>query len=424
MYFLLILISACFLTSIYFLGYFTLAIALRIHDKHYFLGFGDRLFDFRIKGVLFTVGKFVPIYGLAKIYKIEDGFKKRPTHAWEFSDRPLFKRFLVTYAGVFTLLVGSLIIFISASYLRDDVYISKAEVNKYGVYPSQLADHYGFQPGDRVLKINGKDFERYDELIDPKICEAPGNAYTVTRRGEDVIIKITSVRISDGEHEPFLQLMVPLEIDSVAPNSPAEAINLQEGDRIMKVNDRTIYRFQDMQREFRRDLDGPTVLLIQRIKANDTITFSSEVTLDPQNRIGIMTRTPIQYTTKANSLGDAIAKGTRNTFINLFGQITGLYRVVGPGKTKGPITASSAFGDRFNWLRFWYTTATLSTSLVLWNFLPYPKSALWESVALVYEGVRKRKYPDSFFRKSLSLAWFIFLAQFLWVFVNDIAKLF
>lgn len=37
MFFLLILFSACFLTSIYILGYFTLAIFLRIHNNHYFL---------------------------------------------------------------------------------------------------------------------------------------------------------------------------------------------------------------------------------------------------------------------------------------------------------------------------------------------------------------------------------------------------
>lgn len=390
MFFLLILISACFLTSIYFLGYFTLAILLRIHNNHYFLGFGDRLFDFRIKGVLFTVGKFVPIYGLARIYKIEEGFKKRPTHAWEFSERPLFKRFLVTYAGVFSLLVVSLLIFISVAYFRDDVYISKAEVNKYGVYPSPLAEQFGFQPGDRVLKINGKDFERYDELIDPKAYETPNNSYTVKRRGEDLIIKVTSLNSTVWHPEPFLQLMAPLEIDSVVPNSPAEAINLQKGDRIMKVNDRTICRLQDMQEEFRNDLDDHTVLVIRRIENNDTITFSSEVTLDPQNRIGVVTRTPIHYSTKANSVGGAVVKGTRNTFMNLFGQITALYMAVAPGKIKGPITPSSAFGDRFNWLRFWYISATWSTSFVLWNFLPYPKSAIWESLALAYERVTKK----------------------------------
>src|SRR5688572_7961612 len=425
MFFLLILFSACFLTSIYFLGYFTLAILLRIHNNHYFLGFGDRLFDFRIKGVLFTVGKFVPIYGLARIYKIEEGFKKRPTHPWEFSERPLFKRFLVTYAGVFSLLVLSILIFISVAYFRDDVYISKAEVNKYGVYPSPLAEKFGFQPGDRVLKINGKDFERYDELIDPTVYETRDNSYTVKRRGEELIIKITSLNSSARHRGPFLQVMVPLEIDSVAPNSPAEAINLQKGDCIIAVNNKAIYRLQDMQEEFRNNLHDTNVLVIRRIENNDTIIFSSEVTVDQQNRIGVITRTPIQYATKANSFGDAVVKGTGYTFMNLFGQITGLYRAVVPGKIKGgPIAASSAFGDRFNWLRFWYITATWSTWLVLWNFLPYPKSIIWESIALAYEGVTKRKYPDSFFRKSVSLAWYIFFVQFLWVFVNDISKLF
>jgi hypothetical protein len=82
------------------------------------------------------------------------------------------------------------------------------------------------------------------------------------------------------------------------------------------------------------------------------------------------------------------------------------------------------FGNKLDWLRFWYITGSWSTWFTLWNFLPYPKSALWESVALAYEGVSKKKYAPSFFKKTLSLGWFIFFAQILWGLVIDIAKLF
>ena len=146
--------------------------------------------------------------------------------------------------------------------------------------------------------------------------------------------------------------------------------------------------------------------------------------LDRQKRIGVFTRELIHYSAKSNSLGEALVKGVKKTFSNLVAQIKALFMVVAPQRIKGgPIGISSAFGN-FSWLRFWYVTATWSTGFIIWNFLPYPKSALWESVSLAYEGIRKKKYPDSFFRKTLSLGWFIFFAQILWVLINDIAKLF
>lgn len=420
----LILISVSFLAIVYYLGYFTLAIPLRVCNNHYFLGFGQRLFDFKIKGVLFTVGIFIPIFGLARIYRIEGKFKKRPNYAWEFVESPLFKRFLVTYSGVLSLFLSSLLIFITVAYFVEDQYISKEEINKYGIYPSPLAEQYGFQRGDRILKINGKEFERYEELLDPAIFESVGSSYTVSRKTEEFIIKITALESRVPIQGPFFRIMSPFEIDSVQPNSPAAEIDIQSGDRIVKVNERKIYTLQDMQEEFRNEIDDHALLEVQRLENNDTTTFVKEVRLDPQKRIGVFTREPIRYTTISNSLPRALVKGVKNTISNLVGQIKALFIVVAPKPIKGgPIGISSAFG-KFSWLRFWYITATWSTGFILWNFLPYPKSALWESVALVYEGVSKKKYPDSFFKKTLSLGWFIFFAQIIWVLVNDIAKLF
>lgn len=424
MTFLLFLISASFLTVVYYVGYFTVALLLGVHNKHYFLGFGKGFCELRIKGVVFTIGIFVPIFGLVRIYKIEEQFKKRPNYAWEFFEKPLSRRLITSYAGVFSLFLSSLIIFITIAYFVNDRYISKEEINKYGIYPSSLAELHGFQFGDRILEVNGNDFERYEDLLNPVIFETPGSSYTVLREEKELIVAIKTLEAPVLIHEPFFQVLFPFQIDSVAPNSPAAEIDLQKGDRIVKVNERKIYKLRDMQREFRDDIDEVATLEVQRIKNGDTITFVREVRLDMQKRIGVVTRELIHYSTKANSLGEALVKGVKKTLSNLVAQIKALFMVVVPQGIKGgPIGTSSAFGNS-SWLRFWYVTATWSTGFILWNFLPYPKSTLWESVALAYEGVSRKKYAKSFFKKTLTLGWFIFFAQILWVVVNDIAKLF
>jgi hypothetical protein len=60
----------------------------------------------------------------------------------------------------------------------------------------------------------------------------------------------------------------------------------------------------------------------------------------------------------------------------------------------------------------------------LWNFLPYPRSAFWEMLRLVYEGITKRKYSYAFFKDSLKFAWIIFWTVMLLTLVIDLMKLF
>ncbi len=425
MMFLLILISASFLTVIYYIGYFTTAILLGVHNKHYFLGFGSKgLFEFKIRGVVFTVGIFIPVYGLARIYKIEGRFKKRPNYAWEFSEVSLIKRLLTTYSGVLALLVSSLIIFIVIAFFVKDQYISKEEINKHGIYPSPLAAHFGFQPGDRVLKINGKDFDRYEELISPAIFEMEKSSYTVLRQNEELVIEITAIDFDSHINEPFLKIMAPFEIESVTPNSPASEIGLQRGDRIVKLNERQIHSLPEMQAAFKNAMEQHALLEIQRVENGDTTTLVKEVRFDSQKRIGVYSRELIEYTTTPKSFSTALLSGIKNTFSSLIRSVNASFFVSGTKTLKGgPIAIANVFGE-FSWLRLWYVTAVWSSALIIWNLFPYPKSALWETVALAYEGVIKKKYARSLFDKTLSFSWLILIAQILWVFVNDIANFF
>jgi regulator of sigma E protease len=44
------------------------------------------------------------------------------------------------------------------SFKEGNNYISKAELNKEGLYAGALGKEVGFQLGDKVLKVNGEDF--------------------------------------------------------------------------------------------------------------------------------------------------------------------------------------------------------------------------------------------------------------------------
>jgi regulator of sigma E protease len=422
---LIFLLSTTILTVVYYLCYFTLAIIFRVNNRHYFLGFGNSLFEFKVKDVLFTVGIFIPVFGLARFYKVEDYARKRPDYPWQFSDRPLLIRVLVTYGGVMSLFLSALIILIAIRFFVSDRFISREEINKHGIYPSALAEQYGFERGDKVLTVNGRDFESYHELLDPDVYAKAGNTFKVVRNGAELII-----RVPEGDHDLaprylFLELMAPVIIDSVLSGSPAEEIGLQKEDRIARVNGVRVDKVNDMREAFSKDADGMVDLQIQRVNTNDTVTLAFAVQLDERHHLGILTREPMNYTTKENSFPEAVGKGTRATLQLVTAQISSWFGLANPSrKSGGPVSISTVLGDTPNWQRFWYLTANWAIVFVTWKFCPFPRSAFWQTIPLVYEGVTRKKYPYSFFRGSRLWGWIIFWGLILFTFVMDISKLF
>lgn len=131
-----LLLGMLFLNVVYHSGQLLWAFLWGIHHKHYFIGRGPKLFAFQFRDMHFTMGIYIPLFGLAKLYEYESGIKKRAASSWEFSSHPLWKRFTVAAGGLFSLLLSGMLIFICLAYMEKDSFISKEEVNKYGIYPS------------------------------------------------------------------------------------------------------------------------------------------------------------------------------------------------------------------------------------------------------------------------------------------------
>ena len=48
----------------------------------------------------------------------------------------------------------------------------------------------GFETGDKIVKINGQDFNDFQDVYEPKLFLTDNAYYTVDRNGEDVDIQI------------------------------------------------------------------------------------------------------------------------------------------------------------------------------------------------------------------------------------------
>jgi regulator of sigma E protease len=109
--------------------------------------------------------------------------------------------------------------------------------------------------------------------------------------------------------------------------------------------------------------------------------------------------------------------------VRAFGKvITG---VLSPKESlSGPIGIMQAYGAEWNWQRFWSLTGVLSLVLAFMNLLPIPALDGGHVMFLSYEIVSRRKPSDKFLEAAQKVGMVFLLALMVFIFANDIIKLF
>lgn len=383
----------------------------------------------KLFGVNLSFGFYLPIAGLFKIYRLQGDQKTRIRHTWEFVEFPLWKRFLVTIGSILSLTLASIIIFISLTYLEQEYYISKEEVIKNGIYPSPIAEITGFKKGDKIVKVNGRDYEKFEDLMRPEIFTHEGSYYTVERNGEEIELNIQNDALEEMSTlgQPYISLLVPFEIREIHLNTSASKADLQRGDVIIEVNNESITAIGEYKEALARDEDGEVDLKVLRKNGNASDTIRTTASIDDTGGIGIYINEKIQYSIKTNSFAEAVALGTMKPFKIINIQIKSFMRmfsgdIVLTKSTSGPIkTPLEIFGNP--WKRFWNLTGMLSVVTAFLNLLPFPRTVFWEIVPLGYEAITNEKISYSLFEKTKKIGFVIVLVLMVWIIGNDIFRL-
>jgi len=404
------------------------SLLLKIHFLHYFIGFGPRLFNLKLTKTLLSFGFYVPIPWLSRIYKIDNGRKTRFDYVQGFQEHPAWKRLLVVLSGIFSMLIAGVLFFITIVSLRVESYISKDEIYKYGIYPSPLAESFGFQRGDRVLAINGKNYETYNDLNDPEFFLKAGTHYTIKRDGEEIDLE-TSGSESFDFHEPFLAVLAPFQVASVMQASPAADADIRPGDKIVRVNEDTIVTFYDMRNAFLKDDKDYATLVIQRSVDGKTSLIEKKVALSDDKKIGITSSDNVHYTLRKYSFFQALGKGTQWAFRTIHNQLGGIASFISgtvkPARSmRGPIAISNVFGQGYLWMSFLYLCGTWAMSCSYWNLLPLPHSAFWQIIPLCYEGVTRKKISAIVLKTLRTIAFIMLGFLMLLIFIKDVSRLF
>ncbi|MEQ8425062.1 MAG: RIP metalloprotease RseP, partial [Cyclobacteriaceae bacterium] len=343
-----------------------------------------------------------------------------------------WQRLIVMLGGIIVNVITGILIFIGLTYFMGDTYIPKNLVNENGgVEARELAKQIGFETGDKVVKINGQDFTDFQDVAKPDVLLSQDSYYTVLRDGQEVRIEIPSDFIENFNSKDainkFLMPRIPATVGYVSENSIAEKVGLKVDDQMIEVDGQPAYYFDEVNRIVQ---SGARDSISFKVKRGSEI-LSFKESFKGQEIIGFASKglDKDQLAYINYGFGESIGLGTERAFGVIFLQLKAFKKIFSGDisfqkSLSGPIGMAQAFGTVWDWERFWRMTGLLSMVLAFMNLLPIPALDGGYVVFLLYEMISGREPSEKFFETSLKIGMAILLLLMVFVFYNDIAKIF
>jgi regulator of sigma E protease len=453
-----LLLSLSILIVVHEWGHFITARMFKIKVEKFYLFFdflfpmanvlNFSLFKFKKGDTEFGVGWF-PLGGYVKIAGMVDESMdkeqmKGPAQPWEFRGKPAWQRLIVMLGGIIVNVIVGVLIFIGLTYFLGDTYIPKKYVNENGgIHALELGQALGFQTGDQVVRINGKDFDDFLYVADPDVLLSQNSYYTVLRNGQEVDIAIPgdfienfnkkeaagtfiAPRIAPIVGETTLELELP---DGSKIPSIASKVGLRPGDRFLEMEGQPITYQDEVIKLVRAKGADPSAnrTISFTIKRGEEVLSFTEPLVGTQIGFLPMGIEEDKLSRIKYGVGESIALGTTRAFSVIFVQIKAFKKIFSGELSirkslSGPIGMAKAFGAEWDWERFWRMTGLLSMVLAFMNLLPIPALDGGYVMFLLYEMISGKEPSEKFFETALKIGMAILLILMVFVFYNDIVK--
>jgi len=432
-----LLLSLSFLVAVHEMGHLLAAKYFKMRVEQFSIGFPPKLWSFK-KGETEYAISAIPLGGYVKISgmideSLDTEAMKLPPQPWEFRAKPAWQRLIVMLGGIFVNVIVGILIFIGLTYIYGDTYLLKDAVNENGGFSvGSIGESIGLRTGDKIIAINGKDFDYADDITKPETLLGAAS-YTVDRNGQKIELPIPVNFIeefsSKGSAGNFVSFRFAPIVGEVAPETIAEKVGLQKGDRIVEVNGAPIVYKDELDKEIRK-IEGKSIEF--KVSRGGNILAFKEA-FDPEKpMIGFKAQRPDAFFAKAEhrvtyGLLASIPMGTERAFTMLFTQVKAFGKLI-TGKLSvnkslsGPLGIMDAFDAEWDWVRFWSLTGMLSLVLAFMNLLPIPALDGGHVMFLSYEIISRRKPSDKFLETAQKVGMVFLLALMVFIFANDIIK--
>ena len=427
-----LILGLSILIGMHELGHLLAAKAFGMRVEKFSIGFPPKIFGKKFGNTEYSLG-MIPLGGFVKISgMIDESLDVQSMQAspqpYEFRSKPAWQRLIVMMGGIIVNVVLGIFIFIGFKYTQGDTYLSKQELNKYGIVAYELGESIGLKTGDKILKINGKDYKSFKDLFSPAVLLSSDGYFTVDRNGEIITLNIPNDLIDkfadENNAQRFISYRLIFDIGAVIEGSPADLGGLQVGDKIRALNGEEI-KYYDQLQDGMDTLAGAEIIL-SIARSNDKKNLIIQV--NDEGKIGFQVNRLNKISTIKYTLVESIPLGVELAFSIVWDNIKGFKKIfsgeVSASKSlSGPIGIAKIFGGNWDWQRFWRITGMLSMVLAFMNFLPIPALDGGHVVFLTWEIITGKKPSDSFLEIAQKIGMILLLALMSYAILNDIIKL-
>ena len=311
------ILALSIIVGIHEFGHLLTAKIFGMRVEQYFIGFPPKIWSFNYKGTEYGLGS-IPLGGFVKISGIIDEsmdtshINKEP-ESWEFRSKPAWQR-LSSYVRriIFNVITG-LIIFSMITFNSGETFLSKDEINKNGILALELGKEAGFETGDKILLINGNNWEKDADLFNPNLFFDNNTTFTVLRDNKEVVINLPENFINKMNTREamssFLKARIPFTVDSVYSNSLKAG--LEKGDKIIKVDDKHIIDLYELKNILEENKSSIAQLTIDR--SGNLIDKVVEISKDATIGIKVL-QDPLLFSNREYNLSQSIIIGSQKAF--------------------------------------------------------------------------------------------------------------
>lgn len=440
------LVAILLLVSLHELGHLIVARWCGIKVLRFSVGMGKPFFSKKWRNIEWCVAPF-PLGGYVKMVDTREGEVPESDLPFAFDKQHPLKRIAVVLAGPFTnLLLAVLLYWISFSIggvteLRPYV----GEVNT----PS-IAAQAGFQVGDKIVRINGKTIDSFNDAITEIILDLEAGKITVdvqTAQGQaekrTIDVAGTPEAQAIAKRQTSLGILpykLSNKIGFVQPESPAESAGLQKGDRIIAVENIATPKWQDWANIVRNSAGRSLKITYERNgvqKQTHLMPESYELPDRSQiiGRIGLSAATDTAWDNKVRyhyrpDVLQSLRLGWQKTLhysdltLSFFGKL--ILGNASLAHISGPVSIAEVAGKtiQYGWQPYIEFLALVSVSLGVMNLLPIPVLDGGHLVYYTAEWIRGKPLNKHIQDIGLRLGVAVLLTLMILAFFNDITRLF
>jgi regulator of sigma E protease len=408
------------------LGHFLVARWYRVKVTAFSLGFGPKLLKVTRGDTEYCISA-IPLGGYVKL-----AGEEAPTgDPSEFMAQSKWVRIQVYLAGpAMNILLAIL--------LTTGVLAQGADVPLYHAAPPVLGNveangagaKAGLQPGDRVVRVNGKDVATWDDF-DMLVASKANKELdlVVARSGSYVDVVVTPEATGDFDMGD-LKVMPVLrpQVLEVMPGQPAAKAGFKNHDVILSVGGVQPKTREDAITQIQQSADKPLVFHIERAGTPMDITVVPEL----RGKVGVVGLSIASYETRRvdpnvitafrMSLSQTweSAQIITTTLAGLFTTETPVNNLVGPVG----IAQMSGQTAKLGWLPLLALMSMISLQLGLLNLMPIPVLDGGHITIILLEGIARRDFSLKLKERILFAGFALILMLMVTVIFNDVTRIF